>query len=371
MYLHNPLQNISKIVSHNHAHIYSPPSLTLTALRPHPPPPLRRSPTPTPINLNRINKPKRIPKNPRIIPHIRLTRIRQLATTRSSPHPRIPCPLSTKRRIENNLHVLKMRIDIAIPGAAAKVRHRGAPFGGVGGPGVDVGGDFGAGPEPDGDGLAGPFGSIDAAADGIEARAIGRRIRANISAPGILLLPRGIAVAVCGVGSGEGALVPNGAAGVGVEGHLIGGGSVDALDDVDFAGLGPCALAEEPEGGPGAAADGHVGDVGDEEAFVEGFVGGDSDAAAAGGALGCVVDAEVACVAVVGDPADQAGVFGGVVVVELDEAVGGVGLGEGGEVAEEGVVLVVVGEDIACYAALEEEGSCEEACKGGGVHLDA
>lgn len=41
------------------------------------------------------------------------------------------------------------------------------------------------------------------------------------------------------------------------------------------------------------------------------------------------------------------------VVGELDEAGSWIGAGEGGEVAEEGVTLVVVGEDIACYAAAE------------------
>lgn len=163
---------------------------------------------------------------------------------------------------------------------------------------------MGAGEEPDGDGLVGPLGGIDAAADGVEAWAVGVGVGAHVSAPGVLFLTGRVAVAVRGVGFREGAGVANGAASVGVQGHLVGGLGVDAFDDVDFTAFGPGALAEQPEGGPGPAADRHVRDVGDEETFVEGFFRADAHAAAAGGAFGVVVDADVAGVAVVGDAAD-------------------------------------------------------------------
>ena len=242
-----------------------------------------------------------------------------------------------------------MRVDVAVILPPAEMRHGGAPFRRIGIVGSDVGGDFRAGEEINGDGLGGPFGDVDAAADGVEAGAVGSGIVAHVRAPGVLFLSRSVAVAIRCVGSREGTLVPDGAAGVGVQGHLIRLLRVDALDDVDLARLRPGGSgAEQPEGGPGAAGDGHVCDVGDEEALVEGFVGADADAAAAAGALVLVVDAEVAGVAEVGNAADEAGALGGVVAGVGDEAVGGVGVGEGGEVAEEGVFLVVVGEGVGC-----------------------
>ena len=111
-----------------------------------------------------------------------------------------------------------------------------------------------------------------------------------------------------------------------------------------------------------------MGDVSDEEAFVERFVGGDADAATAGGVFGAVVHTEVAGVAIIGDTSDQTRVRGGGVVVEFNEAISWVGVGEGGEVAEESVAVVVVGEDIACYAAADKQGACEEADERGKIH---
>ena len=109
--------------------------------------------------------------------------------------------------------------------------------------------------------MAGPFGGVDAAACGVEAGAVGGRVRAHVGAACVCFLTGGVAVAVGGVGMGEGAGVRDGATGVGVQSHLVGCGCVDAFDDVDFSAGGPGAATEEPEGGPGSAADGHVGDV--------------------------------------------------------------------------------------------------------------
>ena len=89
-------------------------------------------------------------------------------------------------------------------------------------------------------------------------------------------------------------------------------------------------------------------DVGDEEALVVGFFGADAHAAAAAGAFVCIIDTEITGVAVISDSADQTGALGCVVAGVGDEAVSWVGVGERGEVAEESVFLVIIGEDIAC-----------------------
>ncbi len=100
----------------------------------------------------------------------------------------------------------------------------------------------------------------------------------------------------------------DGAAGVGVQGHGVVVCGVDALDDVDFAALGPGLLAEEPHCWPSAAGKGDVEDVGYEESVVEGFGGLETDAGAAGfcagGEGGVGVDAEVDGVVFSGDHTD-------------------------------------------------------------------
>ena len=52
--------------------------------------------------------------------------------------------------------------------------------------------------------------------------------------------------------------------------HLIGGLQVDAFNNVDFAASRP-VRTQEPESRPGAAADGHVCDIGYEEPLVVGL----------------------------------------------------------------------------------------------------
>lgn len=61
------------------------------------------------------------------------------------------------------------------------------------------------------------------------------------------------------------------------------GGFIVGLQDVDFAVFGPVTRVCEPEGGPGGAAVGRVGDVEDEEPIVVGFLGGDAHGFAAAG----------------------------------------------------------------------------------------
>ena len=136
-----------------------------------------------------------------------------------------------------------MLVDVAVAVAAAEVRHGGAPFCGVGGgAGAEVCGNLAAWEVPDGNGLGGPFSGVDAAADGVEAGAVGSGVVAHVCAPSVFLLPRGVGITVCGIGAGEGALVPDGAASVGVQRHLVGTLRVNAFDDVDFPSVGPRAL---------------------------------------------------------------------------------------------------------------------------------
>lgn len=171
-----------------------------------------------------------------------------------------------------------MAVDVAPAGVAGERR---APRARVGAAGRHVRGDGAAREEPDGDGGAGPFGGVDAAADGVEAGAeVGGR-GGEDGAAGVLGLRGRVGVAVGRVGRAGHAGLLDRAVARGVQGHGVGGGGVDAFDDVDFAHRGPVG-ADEPEGGPDATdAAGHVGDVGQEQAFVEGFLGGDADALAA------------------------------------------------------------------------------------------
>lgn len=270
---------------------------------------------------------------------------------------------------------------VQVTARVAVQRERRAPGAGVGrGPGRgDVGGEVLAGEEPDGDVLAGPVGGVDAAPDGVEAGAEVGGVGGEDAAALVFGLRGGVGVAVGGVevaghgGAGGTVVVAvvDGAAGGGVEGHGIGGGAVDAFDDVDFAGLGPIG-ADEPKGGPDAAdAAGHVSDVGEEEAMVVCLVAGDTDALAARvGRGGGVIDAHVGGVTIVTDGADHLVLHGGGVVDILHEPGRGVRFGEGGEGIEEVVVFVVVGEDIAGYAHADEDCGSEKTGEPVGMHVE-
>ena len=259
-----------------------------------------------------------------------------------------------------------MGVDVAGAGVAGE---RGAPGGRVGPVGDDVGGEAVAGEEPDGDGGAGPEGGVDAAASGVEAGAEAGGVGGEDGAAGVAGLGGGVGVAVRGVGGAGHGGVLDGAAGGGVEGHGVCGGAVDAFDDVDFAHGWPVG-PHEPEGGPDAAdAAGHVGDIGQEEALVVGFLAGDADALAAGVGGGVVVDAHVCGVAVVADGAYHLVLHCGCVVDVLHESSGGIGFREGGEGVKEVVPFVVIGESIAGYAHPEEGRKGEEAGESVRIHV--
>ena len=118
------------------------------------------------------------------------------------------------------------------------------------------------------------------------------------------------------------AFADHGAAAAGVHGHDVFGLVVDALDDVDFATVGPVGT-RHPEGGPDpAGAGGHVVEIEDNEGVcVLGFArDADAVSTAAGGYVGGVrPDGHLA----VGG-ADEAIGLSGVLVYVVDVAVGGI-----------------------------------------------
>lgn len=239
-------------------------------------------------------------------------------------------PVAAEGSVEDDAHVVEHGVDGA---GALEEGGRGAEICcGVGVAGADGVGDCRAGEEPYFDGRGGPVHGVDAAALGVEARAVAccARVRG-----GAACRAEGHG-AVVGLESGGLAGARDGAAGFGVRRDQIGADVVDAFEDVELARLWPGAgLAQEPEGRPTAAgAVGHVLDVGDEEAVVVAGFGGEADGFAAGACRrqdGVLVDAPVCDVGL----RDKAGGEGGVVVDVGDEAVGGVCGCEEVELAEE------------------------------------
>lgn len=118
--------------------------------------------------------------------------------------------------------------------------------------------------EPDIDSGARPLHRIDSSALSVEPSAESRSVGGRDAAAGAGIA--GVTVFLKGLGAGEGVDVVDVAAGRGVQGNGVGGGNVDALDDVYFPGGGPVGT-EHPEGRPGAAPDRHVGDVCNEDSL--------------------------------------------------------------------------------------------------------
>lgn len=334
-----------------------------------PNPPLIHHLIPILINLDAPNHPIRLLERLRMIPHVRFAR-RRFGRAPGAIGPRLPGPIAAEGRVEHDVQVLEMRVDVAraaeaghrhAPRARVRVRRRG---------GRDVGGHVGAGEMEDLDVGARPDGGVDAAADGVHARAEGGTAGHGVAdaAAHVFALPLGVDVAVGGLEIAAEAGVLDGAVRGGVEGHFVVGLIVGALEDVNLAALGPGAgVGEQPGGGPGAAdARGGVFEVEDEEAVVVGFLGGDTDAgAAAGGVCGGVVDAHVDGGLGGGGVDGDEAVFGGVgEVFVLDEAVGGVGL----VVEEEGLEPVGcgvgVGEGVVSVGCGEDRGARGESEEG-------
>ena len=168
-----------------------------------------------------------------------------------------------------------MLINIA---AATEERYWLAPGAWIGSASYDVRGDGAAREEPDTDSRGVPFRSVDASARCVEARSIAGGILASDSAACVLGLVGSVAIAVGGVGDTREAGFLDRAPRACVQRHLIRSLCVYAFNDVNLAICRPVG-ADEPEGGPDAAeAAGHVRDVGDKEAVVEGFLGGEAHA---------------------------------------------------------------------------------------------
>ncbi len=123
-----------------------------------------------------------------------------------------------------------MVVDVAI---ALELRGGRSPCRRVWVPARDVTGNITTGKEPDVDIVACPLCSVDAAANGVETTAVGLRVLVLNTAASVAALS-GVAIAVT-EGAGEPAVVGNGAACGGVQGHGVVGVVVDAFDDVDFA----------------------------------------------------------------------------------------------------------------------------------------
>lgn len=150
--------------------------------------------------------------------------------------------------------------------------------------------------------------------------------------------------------------------------HAIIARIVDALQDIDLPIRRPRPAAEHPERRPDTAdPPRHVCDVGDEEAFVVGFLAGDADGGAAGGGFGGAVDADVDGVGGLGGGADEFEGGGGGLGVVFYEAGGWVGVGEEVEGGEEVAGGVGVEEGVGARPACEEEEEGSEG--GGGVHV--
>ena len=186
--------------------------------------------------------------------------------------PRLAGPIAAQGGIEDDLHILEMRIDITV---ASIARHGGAPRTRIWRRSrvLQVSRDGTAGPEPDGDCLRRDLGRDNATSLRVEggAEALGRWVADPTTH--VLALGRVVDVAVWGIEMACEARGLDAASRVRVQRHAIVRLIVHAFDDVDLAVDGPCgAAAEQPEGGPDATTRGHVREVDDEEALVIGLL---------------------------------------------------------------------------------------------------
>lgn len=278
---------------------------------------------------------------------------------------RIPGPDATERRIEDNVMIAEGVIDVT---RALEARCRLRPLTRIGGRGCDVGRGGGMWEVPDGDVRGGPLHGVNAAAVGVETRAVGGGERVIHRAAHVLRLPRGVQVAarVDDLGCrGEVTRVVADIArwAAGMQCHEIRALAIHPLDDIDFPIGGPGVRFRGPERGPGAAGAGrHVGEVEDDEGVRVGLEALHAEGGAAGGrGRGGAVDAHVNFP--IGEGFEEAGLLSGGAVEVGHVALGGVGDGlerEGGEPVGGGVVVLggVGAED----GVQEREGADDEGC---------
>ena len=136
-------------------------------------------------DLQRIDRPISLRKRIRVVRHILLARRRQPTAPGLAPDK--PRPLPAEGGVEDDAQIAHVVIDVEIAG---EIRERSAPefFAWVGCAGVDVGGDPRAWEEPDLDEFRGPVRGVDAAADGVEARAVGAVVVGGDGAAGVVRL---------------------------------------------------------------------------------------------------------------------------------------------------------------------------------------
>ena len=137
----------------------------------------------------------------------------------------------------HNLLVLKVSVNVA---GALKLGQRSSPPGWIGVLALDVTWNLASREEVDADGGRVPQSGVNTASIGVEAVTVGVGLTGGYLTPGIVPLTGRVAVAVrSGYRSGEGAVIGDGAPGVGVQGHVVRALLVDALDDINLATIGP------------------------------------------------------------------------------------------------------------------------------------
>lgn len=221
---------------------------------------------------------------------------------------------------------------------------------------------------PDGDMRGGPLHGVNAAAVGVEPRAVGGGERVIYRAAHALRLPRGVEVAarVDDLGRrGEVARVIADIAGwaPGMQCHEIRALAVHPFDDVDFPVDGPGVRFRGPERGPGAAgAGGHVGEVEDDEGVRVGLEALHAEGGAAWGrGRGGAVDAHVNFP--IREGFEEAGLLSGGAVKVGNVALSGVRDGLKGERSEPVGGGVVVLEGVGAEDGVQErEGAGDEGC---------
>lgn len=142
---------------------------------------------------------------------------------------------------------------------------------------------------------------------------------------------------------------------------------VDALDDIDFAPVGPEGT-ESPEGGPSAASERHVLDVDNDQALVVKSIARDPDC---GTTTGCNAGAIGTHDCIVGRLLDQPSCLAVGTALVVDKAVGRVRSSVERELVEEVSVEVVVLEDILGQAGgPQSQDQARESGKGRHIEMN-
>jgi len=273
--------------------------------------------------------------------------------------PDIAGPGAAEGDVEDDLEVTKVRADVAVSGETGG---GGTPARRIGATAADVGGDACIGEVPDVNSIAGPLCRIDTAISIVKSVPVGRFVRVDDSAAGVGGLARSLDVAVASVeGTGE-AGVGDRATVTGVQGHLVGGTLVDALDDIDFAIVGPVG-AEHPECGPGAAgASGHVSQIQDHQTLSVAVLAGQTEAVAT------VTAGDIAVVythvdGATGGTNQTVGRGGGAIDI-VHVAIGGVGFRVKVEhIEKRRVGAIVIHQSVSCDAKLGEKTQSRKECR--------